>query len=422
MIQQHTLTGQTGGVPHRSAPPFVLQGYYAIPRIFSANEFHIRRKCTNFARNNQPKAIMYIHERDNWWEFTYDAERVLPVLGEVRAKQGRVLGKMAMLGFDFREETLLSALSVELTRSSEIEGETLDLAEVRSSIARRLGMATAGMPTASRYVEGVVEMLLDATQRYDEPLSDERLFGWHNVLFPTGRSGLYTIEVGRYRTGDMQVVSGAMGRERVHYRAPAAERVPEEMARFIAWINTPAQTDAVIKAAIAHLWFVSIHPFDDGNGRITRALTDLLLARSEHSSQRFYSMSAEIKLMQKEYYDVLERTQKGDGDITEWLLWFLKCLDKALESAENTLEAVVHKARFWDKHKDVAFNERQRKLLNMQFDGFFGKLTSGKWAKIAKCSTDTALGDIKDLVGKGILRKNEEGGRSTSYSLVTEEE
>ena len=365
---------------------------------------------------------MYIHEKDNWWEFTYDAERVLPVLGEVRAKQGRVLGKMAMLGFDFREETLLSALSVELTRSSEIEGETLNLAEVRSSIARRLGMATAGMPTASRYVEGVVEMLLDATQRYDEPLSDERLFGWHNVLFPTGRSGLYTIEVGRYRTGDMQVVSGAMGRERVHYQAPAAERVPEEMERFITWINTPAQTDAVIKVAIAHLWFVSIHPFDDGNGRITRALTDLLLARSEHSSQRFYSMSAEIKLMQKEYYDVLERTQKGDGDITEWLLWFLKCLDKALESAENTLEAVVHKARFWDKHKDVAFNERQRKLLNMQFDGFFGKLTSGKWAKIAKCSTDTALGDIKDLVGKGILRKNEEGGRSTSYSLVTEEE
>lgn len=365
---------------------------------------------------------MYIHEKDNWWEFTYDAERVLPVLGEVRAKQGRVLGKMAMLGFDFREETLLSALSVELTRSSEIEGETLNLAEVRSSIARRLGMATAGMPTASRYVEGVVEMLLDATQRYDEPLSDERLFGWHNVLFPTGRSGLYTIEVGRYRTGDMQVVSGAMGRERVHYQAPAAERVPEEMERFITWINTPAQTDAVIKAAIAHLWFVSIHPFDDGNGRITRALTDLLLARSEHSSQRFYSMSAEIKLMQKEYYDVLERTQKGDGDITEWLLWFLKCLDKALESTDNTLEAVVHKARFWEKHKDVAFNERQRKLLNMQFDGFFGKLTSGKWAKIAKCSTDTALGDIKDLVGKGILRKNEEGGRSTSYSLVTEEE
>lgn len=365
---------------------------------------------------------MYIHERDKWWEFSYDAGRVMSVLGEVRAKQGWVLGQMAMLGFDFQEEALLSALSVELTRSSEIEGETLNLTEVRSSIARRLGLETAGMPPASRYVEGVVEMLLDATQRYDEPMSDDRLFGWHNVLFPSGRSGLYTIEVGHYRTGDMQVVSGAMGHERIHYQAPAPERVPEEMRRFIEWINTPPDTDAIIKAGIAHLWFVSIHPFDDGNGRITRALTDMLLARSEHSSRRFYSMSAEIKLMQKEYYDVLERTQKGDGDITEWLLWFLRCLQKALESTECTLSAVVDKARFWETHKDMTFNERQRKLINMLFDGFFGKLTSGKWAKIAKCSTDTALGDIKDLVGKGILRKNEEGGRSTSYSLVTEKD
>ena len=339
-------------------------------------------------------------------------------LGRVRAKQGVMLGRMLSVGFDFQEEALLSTLSSELVSSSEIEGENLNRQEVRSSIARKLGIETAGMVGASRYVEGVVEMLLDATQRYAEPLSDVRLFGWHNVLFPSGMNGLYPIEVARYRSGEMQVVSGAMGKERVHYQAPAPERVPAEMARFIAWVNKTDDTDAVIKAAITHLWFVTIHPFDDGNGRIARALTDMMLARSEQTSKRFYSMSAEIKLMRAEYYDVLERTQRGDGDITEWLLWFLHCFDQALSSTEATLSSVLAKTRYWEHFAAVEVNERQRKLINLQFDGFFGKLTSGKWAKIAKCSPDTALNDIKDLLAKGMLRKSDEGGRSTNYLLV----
>ena len=309
-------------------------------------------------------------------------------------------------------------MSVELVNSSEIEGEKLNLEEVRSSIARRLGIETAGLVSTSRYVDGVVEMQLDATLNYGNPLSSERLFGWHNVLFPTGMSGLYAIEVGKYRSGEMQVVSGAMGKERIHYQAPSADRVPQEMERFISWVNEDQAIDAVLKAAIAHLWFVSIHPFDDGNGRIARALTDMLLARSEQSGKRFYAISAAMKVLKKEYYEVLERTQHGDGDITEWILWFLQCFDQALDSAGDALSLVLRKARIWEYHRDVSFNERQRKLVNMQFDGFFGKLTTGKWAKIAKCSTDTALNDIRDLVEKGVLRKAEEGGRSTNYCLV----
>lgn len=361
---------------------------------------------------------MYLHERTEWWNFRYDKDQIIGLLGTVRNKQGWLLGRMASLGFDIRDERMLSALSAELVHSSEIEGEKLNLTEVRSSIARRLGLPDAGLVPTSRYVEGVVEMLLDATQNCDKPLSDERLFGWHNVLFPTGRSGLYEIEVGKYRTGEMQVISGAMGHERIHYQAPGPERVPTEMQRFIDWVNKPAETDEVLKAGIAHLWFVSIHPFDDGNGRIARALTDMLLARAEHASQRFYSLSVEIKRMQKDYYEVLERTQRGDGDITEWLIWFLKCVKQALETTEESLLTVLEKACFWEKHRNTMLNDRQRKLINKQFDGFFGNLTSGKWAKIAKCSTDTALNDIKDLIAKGILRKNEGGGRSTSYTLI----
>jgi len=364
---------------------------------------------------------MYLHQRNNWWEFRYDKETVMNKLGSVRAKQGLMLGRMQSMGFDFQDEAMLTTMSLELVRSCEIEGEVLNLTEVRSSIARRLGIETAGLVTASRYVDGIVEMLLDATKHYDKPLSDDRLFGWHNVLFPTGRSGLYTIEVGKYRSGEMQVVSGPMGHEIVHYEAPTPERVPEEMHRFIDWVNAHDNTDPVLRAGIAHLWFVSIHPFDDGNGRITRAITDMLLARSEHSGKRFYSMSNEMKILQKEYYDVLEKTQKGDGDITAWLLWFLDCFDRALSSTEETLASVLAKARFWENHRGVHVNERQRKIINMQFDGFFGKLTSSKWAKIGKCSSDTALNDINDLVAKGILRKNDEGGRSTNYSLVTKD-
>lgn len=361
---------------------------------------------------------MYLHQRKDWYEFRYDKEAVMNKLGPVRAKQGLMLGRLSLLGFDFQEEAMLTTMSLELVRSCEIEGEVLNLNEVRSSIARRLGINTAGLAPASRYVEGIVEMLLDATQHYDQPLTDERIFGWHNVLFPTGRSGLYAIEVGKYRSGEMQVVSGPIGHEKVHYEAPGPELVPEEMHRFLNWVNTDDGTDPVVKAGIAHLWFVAIHPMDDGNGRITRAITDMLLARSEHSSKRFYSMSNEMKILQDEYYDVLEKTQKGDGDITEWLLWFLDCFDRALTSTEGTLSSVLAKARFWETHRNMKVNDRQRKIINMQFDGFFGKLTSGKWAKIGKCSTDTALNDIRDLVEKGVLIKNEEGGRSTNYSLV----
>lgn len=360
---------------------------------------------------------MYLHERENWWKFTYDSHKVMTELGKVRAKQGLMLGRMSSLGFDFQEDALLTTLSQELVSSSEIEGELLDRQQVRSSIARRLGIETAGMVGTSRYVEGVVEMLLDATQRYAEPLTDARLFGWHNVLFPTGMSGLYKIEVAQYRSGEMQVVSGAMGKEKVHYEAPKPERLAEEMERFISWVNAESEVDEVVKAAITHLWFVTIHPFDDGNGRIARALTDMMLARSERTSKRFYSMSAVIKLMRSEYYEVLERTQRGDGDITEWLLWFLRCFDAALDSTEENLSAVLARARYWEHFAKEEINERQRKIINLQFDGFFGKLTSSKWAKIAKCSSDTALNDIKDLLGKGMLVKNGEGGRSTNYSL-----
>ena len=362
--------------------------------------------------------MRYIHNYENWWRFRYDSDRVLNELGRVRAKQGVVLGRMLSLGFDSQDEATLSNLSLELVRSSEIEGQQLSLEEVRSSIARHLGIETAGLVPVSRYVDGVVEMQLDATQNYDKPLSHERLFGWHNVWFPTGMSGLYRINVGKYRTEDMQVVSGAMGKEKLHYQAPAAARVLDEMERFISWINGNEEIDAVLKAAIAHLWFVSIHPFDDGNGRITRALTDMLLARSEQCRKRFYSISAEIKVMQKGYYDVLEKTQRGNGDITEWLLWFLRCFEQALDATENTVATVMRKVAFWERHRNVTFNERQRKMLNLFFDNFFGKLTSGKWAKITKCSSDTALNDIKDLIGKGILTKTDQGGRSTNYILV----
>ncbi len=364
--------------------------------------------------------MRYIHNNENWWQFSYDSRLIMKELARVRAKQGLIIGRMLSLGFDSQDDAVLSNMSLELVRSSEIEGERLNLEEVRSSIARRLGIVTAGLVSVSRYVDGIVEMQLDATLNYNKPLTDERLFGWHNVLFPNGMSGLYRIEVGKYRTGEMQVVSGAMGKEKVHYQAPSPERVSHEMDRFISWVNDCDDIDDVLKAAIAHLWFVSIHPFDDGNGRMARALTDMLLARSENCGKRFYSVSAEIKVQQKGYYDVLERTQHGDGDITEWILWFLHCFEQALCSTEEALSSVLRKAEFWERNRDISFNDRQRKLLNMLFDGFFCKLTTGKWAKIAKCSTDTALNDIRDLMAKGILKKNDEGGRSTNYMLIDE--
>jgi Fic family protein len=328
---------------------------------------------------------------------------------------------MEGLGFRLRAEATIQTRTEEVLKSSEIENEILDRNQVRSSIARRLGMDIGALTPADRHVEGVVEMILDATEKYDVPLTAERLFGWHAALFPTGRSGMAKITVGAWRgarSGPMQIVSGPIGRERVHYEAPVASRLKKEMRTFLHWFNRKNAIDPVLKAGIAHLWFVTIHPFDDGNGRIARAITDQALARSEKSAQRFYSMSAQIRQERNAYYDILETTQKGDLDITPWLEWFLGCLDRAFGGAEMILAAVLTKARFWEIHAGASLNDRQRTIINWLLDGFEGKLTSSKWAKLAKCSQDTALRDIDDLVRSGILTKDAAGGRSTSYSLV----
>jgi Fic family protein len=346
---------------------------------------------------------------------------LVELLGKVRHRQGRLLGRMQGLGFRLQEEAVLHTLTEDVQKSSEIEGENLDKNQVRSSIARRLGMDIGALARVDRHVDGVVEMMLDATQKYAEPLSVERLFAWHAALFPTGRSGMTRIAVGAWRTdagGPMEVVSGPIGRERVHYRAPPAARLPGEMEAFCGWFNGQDSLDPVVKAALAHLWFVTIHPFDDGNGRIARAIADMSLARSEGSAQRFYSMSAQIRLERSRYYDMLESTQKGDLDITPWLLWFLECLDRAFSGAEGILATVLRKADFWKRHANTTLNTRQRDMLNRLLDGFTGKLTSTKWAKIEKCSPDTALRDITDLVAQKILERDPAGGRSTSYSIV----
>lgn len=346
---------------------------------------------------------------------------VAPLLAEVRHRQGRLIGRMEALGFELRAEASLQSLTEEVLKSSEIEGEILDREQVRSSLARRLGMDISGLVPADRNVEGIVEMMLDATQRYEGPLTKDRLFGWHAALFPTGRSGMIKITVGDWRTeaaGPMQVVSGPLGHEKVHFEAPAAIRLDDEMTAFLEWFERDEGMDPVIKAAIAHLWFVTIHPFDDGNGRIARAIADLALARSEKTAQRFYSMSAQIRTERNAYYDALERTQKGALDITNWLKWFLQCLDRAFVGADSIVGAVIRKARFWERLSGEKLNERQSKVLNRLMDGFEGKLTSSKWAALTKSSQDTASRDIDDLLKRGILVKNPGGGRSTSYSIM----
>ena len=362
----------------------------------------------------------FIHQKDNWPEFTWNSNDFLDLLSEARNLQGRLIGKMETLGFDLRNEALLDTLTLDVLKTSEIEGEFLNPDQVRSSIARRLGMEIAGAVESDRSVEGVVEMMLDTTQKCFAPLTADRLFDWHAALFPTGRSGMYKITVADWRkdtTGPMQVVSGATGKEKVHFQAPDSDLLEKEMTKFIDWFNN-SKIDLVIKAAIAHLWFVTIHPFEDGNGRITRALTDMLLAQSDKSNQRFYSMSAQIRLERNQYYEILEKTQRGNLDITDWIVWFLNCLINALKATYSILARVLFKADFWKKHIDTAINDRQRKLLNKLMDGFEGKLTSSKWAKIAKCSKDSAVRDINDLIDKGILQKEAAGGRSTSYELI----
>jgi Fic family protein len=363
---------------------------------------------------------MYIHQREDWPEFHWDQKELAGLLAAARHLQGRLLGRMESLGFQLREEATLQTLTREVVKTSEIEGEKLDAAQVRSSIARRMGMDIGALPQIDRNVEGIVEVMLDATRQHDAPLTEERLFGWHAALFPTGRSGMHRITVGGWRTdatGAMQVVSGPIGHEKVHYEAPPSGRLKREMARFIKWANAPSETDPVIQAALAHFWFVTIHPFDDGNGRLARAIADMMLARSERSSQRFYSMSAQIQRERKAYYDVLEHCQKGTLNITPWIKWFLNCLIRAIEASEQTLEAVLAKARFWKTHEGESFNDRQRKVLNRLLDGFEGKLTSSKWAKLTQCSQDTALRDITDLLDRRILARDKPGGRSTGYKL-----
>ena len=363
---------------------------------------------------------MYLYQSKDWPNFRWEDEILLSYVSEVRDLQGRLIGRMEGMGFELREEAVLQTLTQDIVKSSEIEGELLNSEEVRSSVARRLGMEISGLPDASRDVDGVVEMMLDATQRFKEPLTKDRMFGWHAALFPTGRSGMYKITVGDWRKdeqGPMQVVSGAMGKEKVHYTAPESMKLEEEMQRFIDWFNSDENMEPVIKSAIAHLWFVSIHPFDDGNGRIARAIGDSQLARADRTSQRFYSMSAQIMESKKGYYDVLESTQKGSLDISQWLVWYFERLTEALKATDKTLSKIVIKAKFWELHKNTRFNERQIEMLNNLQGNFVGKLHSSKWAKMMKVHRDTARRDIQDLIDKGVLSESGEGGRNTNYIL-----
>jgi Fic family protein len=366
--------------------------------------------------------MRYIHEKPAWPKFKWNDAKLLPLLAEVRHRQGRALGQMEGLGFRLRSEATLTMLTADVTQSSAIEGELLDAAQVRSSIARRLGLDFGGDAKAGREVEGIVEMMLDATQKYTEPLTAERLFAWHAALFPTGRSGMRRISVGAWRPaeiGPMQVVSGPMGRERVHFEAPAADRLQGEVAAFLEWFETANGIDPVLKAGIAHFWFVTLHPFEDGNGRISRAIADLALARADGTKERFYSMSKQIEAEKKGYYLNLEQSQKGDVEITSWLEWFLGCLGRAVEGAGDGLAAVLRKAKVWEQFNSHSpINERQRKVINRLLDGFEGKLSTSKYAKLAKCSADTALRDIGVLIERRILIQEEGGGRSTSYRLA----
>jgi Fic family protein len=367
---------------------------------------------------------VYLHEKAGWPEFLWNGDLLAVPLAEARHKQGRLLGKMEALGFELRTEASVAVLTSDVVKSSAIEGEMLNTDEVRSSISRRLGLDIAGLPKAGRDVEGIVEMMLDATQKFDAPLTKQRLFDWHASLFPTGRNGMTKITVGAWRTkesGPMQVVSGPIGLEKVHFTAPDAERLEKEMARFIDWFNTPASIDPVLKAGIAHFWFVTIHPFDDGNGRTARAIADMALARADGTKDRFYSMSSQIEAERKNYYLELESAQRGDVDITKWLAWFLGCLDRAIEGADQTLAAVLYKARLWQRINRRPVNDRQRLVINRMLEGWKGFLSTSKYAKLAKCSADTALRDIRELLDRGVLVQNPGSGRSTSYRLADPE-
>ncbi len=369
---------------------------------------------------------MWVHEHQNWPNFTWDVGSLVSKLADIRHRQGRLLGRMEGLGFELKCEASLSTLTNDVVKSSAIEGENLNPEEVRSSIARRLGIDTAGLIPASRDVEGIVEMMLDATQQFSKPLTKDRLFDWHAALFPTGRSGTHKITVGGWRTidaGPMQVVSGPIGKEKVHFEAPDADRLEKEMHAFLKWFGNNDDIDPVIKAGIAHLWFVTIHPFEDGNGRIARAISDMALARADGTQDRFYSLSSQIEAERKHYYDQLEKQQRATPDITDWLSWFLDCLGRAISNAETTLGNVLFKAQLWDTINQKPVNDRQRLIINrMLEDDFEGFMNTSKYAKLAKCSNDTALRDIQELKERGIFIQNPGGGRSTSYRLPGREE
>ena len=364
---------------------------------------------------------VYIWQRPEWPHFHWDMDAILPAIDKISRKHGILTGRMESLGFSQSSNAFLSALTDELTGSSAIEGVQINADSVKSSIARKLGLEYDDVFSEDHYVEGLVDVMLDAIKNSSSPLTEERLFGWHAALFPTGRSGMYRITVGSWRVGDepMQVVSGAFGHEKIHYKAPDSDDVPSEMEEFLSWC-AECNYPPVLMAAIAHLWFVTIHPFDDGNGRISRTVSDMLLARMDSNGQRYYSMSAEIKSNKKGYYDILESTQHGDLDITRWLLWFFKTLEGAIDKTLSITDITLKKKRYWDFFRDVEINERQRKVINRLWDGFEGKLTSSKWGKICHCSQDTALRDIKDLIAKGMLRETPEGGRNKSYLLPEE--
>ena len=362
----------------------------------------------------------YIWQASDWPNWRFDLAALAGPMAEVSRTQGLLMGRLAEVGMALRDEASLAVLTEEVVKTSEIEGEQLNVESVRSSIARRLGVDIGALAPFDRHVEGVVEMVLDATANCRSRVTRERLFGWHAAMFPTGYSGRSKIKVGGWRddaSGPMQVVSGPIGRQRLHFEAPPAERLEAENSRFFDWLNGASNEPPLIKAGLGHLWFVTLHPFDDGNGRIARAIGDLLLARADGSPQRFYSLSAQIQCERKAYYDVLERTQKRLMDVTEWLAWFLDTLHRAVDQAQHTLDVVLTKARYWQRWATMPLNERQVKLLNKLLDDFEGKLTSSKWAAIAKCSPDTALRDINDLLSRGVLRKSDAGGRSTSYAL-----
>lgn len=366
---------------------------------------------------------MYLHQLKNWTNFTWDHALVGPLLASLRFEQGRLLGRMQALGFEMQLQAELEAVALDAVKSSEIEGERLDVAQVRSSLAQRLGLPTAGLPPSSRQVDAVVELLLDASKNYEQAVTESRLCAWQAALFPTGFSGPYQVATGAYRTdaeGPMKVVSGAMGKPRVHFEAPAAHRLPAEMAAFLAWLDAPSSLDPVLKAGIAHLWFLTLHPFEDGNGRVARALTDLLLARADGQPQRFYSLSAQICLERQAYYRALEWAQKGDTDITDWLLWFLGCFGRSLVASTQMLEKVLQKHHYWQTWSAQSLNTRQLKMLNKMLDGFEGNVNTAKWAKINQCSADTALRDINDLLQRGMLTKAAAGSRSTHYLLSVE--